>query len=316
LLRKLYFLLAIAVLPAGRTLAQANSSNAQTNASDPRSLANKYLRQNKLNEAENAFIQAIKVDPADVLNYGDLAILYLAKNNYPKAESTAAAGLKIKPGDLYIRSVLAKVYLQKGDAQNATRQLDEILKRSPRNIFAWCALASLAAPKDPSLQKKYLLKALSSSNTNIAIRLRIAELSIDQRKIDSAVFFLQSIKRSSPDFSPGLTRAYNALIQSLRAGDATQAKTRFAQFHDLLELDGAYIAAVASLNGPQLSSGYAGFTSSPNINQPVAVPGTFGRRRGFTDATTAVGLEAENSRAATHSVVAVTDYTPDGEMYL
>jgi len=314
LLRKVYFLLAIAALPAGRTLAQASGSNARTNTSDPRSLANQYLRQNKLNEAEIAFVQAIKVDPADVLNYGDLAILYLAKNNYAKAETTAAAGLRIKPADIYIRSVLAKVFLQKGDAQNATRQLDEILKGNPRNIFAWCALATMA--KDPSLQKKYLLKALSFSNTNIAIRLRMAELSIDQKNIDSAVFFLQSIKKGSPDFSPGLTRAYNALIQSLRGNDATQINPRFAQFHDLLALHGAYIAAVAPLNGPQLSSGYAGFTSSPNMNQPVAAPGTFGRRRGFADATTAIGLDAENSHAATRSVVAVTDYTPDGEMYL
>ncbi len=311
---KFYCFVTLAALTAVSALAQAPGTS-------PRLLAYQYLRQNNLTQAENAFGQAIKADPGDIFNYRDLAILYLTQNNYAKAENTASAGLKLKPDDSYIRSVLAKVYIQKGDRQNATRQLEELIRRDPKSIFAYCALASLGESKE-----KYLLKALKYAPANIVIRLRLADLGIDNGKPDSTIAFLQDIKRLSPDFSSEVRASYNELIQSLRAGNLKNAKDHLTRFQNVLELTGSYISALAPLNGPQLPSGYAEFASSPNIGEDVTATRGFGTNKGFTDATRDIGLEsasaaprtgaAPGTGGATRSVVAVTDYTAAGEMYL
>ncbi|HEV2478667.1 MAG TPA: FG-GAP-like repeat-containing protein [Puia sp.] len=307
---KLYCFLTLAALSATTTFAQPPGSS-------PRLLAYQYLRQNNIDQAENAFAQAIKADPRDIFNYRDLAILYLTKNNYAKAESTASAGLRLKPDDKYIRSVLAKVYIQKGDRQNATRQLDELIRRDPKNIFAYCALAALGESKE-----RYLLTALKYAPANIVIRFRLADALLDHGKLDSTISFLQDIKRGSPDFPAELKASYNELIQSLRAGNIQQSKTRIQRFGTVLELTGSYISALAPLNGPQLPSGYAEFASSQNIGEDFTTSRGFATNKGFTDATRDIGLSFEGSGAATspgaatRSVVAVTDYTAAGEMYL
>src|SRR5690242_17339419 len=113
----------------------------QNDNSSPRLLAYKYLQANQINEAEFAFLKAIKTNPREILNYRDLAVLYLSKKNYSKAESTAKSGLSLQPGNIEMRSVLAKIYLEKKDKQTAVRELNDIIKRDPRNVFAYYALA-------------------------------------------------------------------------------------------------------------------------------------------------------------------------------
>ena len=133
--------------------------------------------------------------------------------------------------------------------------------------------------------------------------------------MDSAISFLQDIKRLSPEFSPELKTAYNELVGVLRAGDFQRAKLRLARFHSVLELTGTYIAAQNPLNGPQLPAGYAEFASSPNSSEDVTNTRGFASGKGFADATKTVGLDL-GSAAATRSVVAVADYTAGGDMFL
>ncbi|MFT4154661.1 FG-GAP-like repeat-containing protein, partial [Parafilimonas sp.] len=302
---RILFVIAIAALAYSKAFSQEGNL-------PPRMLAYQYLQQNQVNEAEFAFIKAIKTSPKEILNYRDLAILYLTKKNYSKAESTAKAGLKIKPDDTEVRSVLAKLYIQKGDRLNAILQLKDIVKRSPRNVFAYYALADLGA-YNSAIQENFLLKALSIAPANIVVRLNLAELFIRTNKADSAIYYLQGIKKTAPAFSPAVSSAYSQLMQSLQAGNFSNAKMYAGRFHSLLALTGAYIEASSLLEGPKLPVGYAAFASGQVENKSRNAGRGYLASKGFADATGPLGLEFDNAGQA---VIAVTDYTDAGDMYL
>ena len=292
----------------------AGNAFSQNENLPPRMLAYQYLQQNQVNEAEFAFLKAIKTDPNEILNYRDLAVLYLSKKNYTKAESTAKAGLKLKPDDPDVKSVLAKIYLQKNDRRNAIIQLNSIARKNSRNVFAWYSFSGLAA--DIYLKERYLFKVLSLSPANVVARLNLAELLISNNKADSAIFYLQGIKKTVPAFSPALNASYSQLTQSLSAKDFLKAKTQISRFKDLLALTSSYIESMALLAGPQLPVGYAAFASSQVQNKGQNTRRGYATNKGFTDATKLIGLGFNDTDKATDGVIAVTDYTDAGEMYL
>jgi len=223
----------------------------QNNKVPLRMLAYQYLKNNQIDEAEIAFVKAIKTDPKQILNYRDLALLYLTEKNYSKAESTALGGLKLNANNTEVRAILATAYIQKKENQKAIAQLNEILKRNRKSVFAYYTLSNLDATGNYSLQKNYLLKAISISPSNIVLRLSLAEALVRSNKADSAIFYLQSVKKIAPAFSPALSASYDQLVQSLRSNDFSKAKIYSDRFHNLLELTGLYVEALAALEGPK-----------------------------------------------------------------
>ncbi len=288
----------------------------QNNKVPLRMLAYQYLKNNQIDEAEIAFVKAIKTDPKQILNYRDLALLYLSEKNYSKAESTALGGLKLNANNTEVRAILATAYIQKKENQKAITQLNEILKRNRKSVFAYYTLASLDATENYSLQKNYLLKALSIAPSNIVLRLSLAEALVRSNKADSAIFYLQSVKKIAPAFSPALSASYNQLVQSLRSNDFSKAKIYSDRFHNLFELTGVYVEALAALEGPKLPVGYAEFATGEIRNKGINTRKAYFTNEKFVDATKAIGLEFQNSNKATHAVIAVTDYTDAGEMFL
>ncbi|MBX3253026.1 MAG: VCBS repeat-containing protein [Chitinophagaceae bacterium] len=282
----------------------------QDNKVSLRVLAYQYLQKNQLNEAEAAFEKAIKISPAEILNYRDLAILYLTEKNYGKAENIARAGLKLNPGNDEMRSVLAKIYIRKGEKQNAVNELNTAIRNNGKNTFAYYALANLhtAEPK-----KAYLLKALSIAPGNVVILLHLAEALTRDHKADSAVFYLQEIKKIAPDFSPAINTPYHQAIQALRGRQFSGALVYLSKFHDLFRVTGACIESQLMLDGPGLSSGYADFASGNK--KPGTRRVTVGNTR-FTDASSAIGLDNSLQNKTGNAVIAVTDYSEAGEMYL
>ncbi|MBX2922821.1 MAG: VCBS repeat-containing protein [Chitinophagaceae bacterium] len=284
----------------------------QDNRVSLRVLAYQYLQKNQVNEAEAAFVKAIKISPDEILNYRDLAILYLTEKNYGKAENIARAGVKLKPGNDEMRAVLAKIYAGKGEKQNAVNELNTIIQNNRKNIFACYALANLYAPG----QKNYLLKALSLAPANVVIRADLAAILTRNNKADSAIYYLQEIKKIATDFSPAINSFYNQAIQALRSNQFSRALVHINRFHDLLRVTGAYIEALSVLEGPKLSSGYADFASGQVQNKKANARRATVSNTRFTDATDAIGLDNKNQNTSGNAVVAVTDYSESGEMYL
>lgn len=279
-------------------------------------LAYQYLQDNHVDEAELAFLKAIQTDPREILNYRDLALLYMTEKNYTKAESEARTGLRLKANNTEIRSVLAEMYLQKGDKQSATRELRGILSIDPRNIYAYYTLAGLnSIPPNYSEEKSYLAKVLSFAPANIVPRLQLAEILAGNGKSDSALYYLQSVKKIAPDFSAAAAGFYNQAVTALHGNKSGSALVYIRQFHNLMKLTTVYAHGLDDVEGPKLPVGNPQFTTSQIANRYASSRKVSPRDVRFTDASRNVGINFGRGRA-TRSVIAVTDYSTTGEMYL
>jgi len=285
------------------------------NAQSARALAYDYLQQNHIEEAKLAFLKAIKTDPKEVLNYRDLALLYLSDRDYPKAEAQVNAGLRLNINDVNLRSVLAEIYLQKGDRQSAVRELNNIVRISPKNIYAYYKLA-LTNAGNPNAQKTWLLKAIAAVPANIVPRFELCEILAAQGKSDSALYYLQSVKKIAPDLSAVTASSYNKAARALQGNHAAEALNYIREFHNRMKATAAYAHDLQDVEGPILPVGRVEFTTSQVVNKYANTRKVTLQNMKFTDATKSVGLEVDYTTGNTPAVMAVTDYSEAGEMYL
>ena len=290
---------------------KTSNTNAATDT-DPGQLARQYMAKNQFDEAEAAFIKAIQVSPANILNYGSLARLYLLQNNYAAAENDLKEGLKISADSQDLMLLLAEVYIHKGDKQGAVNELKAILNKNPKNGRAWYKLADLGPQGGGnSWVKNCLLKSLSFIPANIVLRLRLAEIYAGSNQTDSARFFTEGVKKIAPDFSAPADASYQKTISLLQGNNAAGALPYLVQFHKLMKTTAAYASGIDEIDVPLLLDGYPAFTTTLTNEGVNSLNGFV-----FTDATAAVNLTTDKSLKATHPVIAIADYDQEGNFYV
>ncbi len=248
-------------------LTDGNAQNDAGIKSSPRVLAFQYLQQNKMAEAEAAFLKAIQVTPKDISNYSDLSLLYLKELRYNDAEAQAMAGMRLNKNSSLIRSILAKINVQKGNKPTAINELKTILQREPKNIYANYTLANLNSTASVNDKKKSLSKVLSFTPDNIIIRLQLTALFLQSGKADSALFFLQSVKKIAPDFSTPAADFYNRTAIAIHANKLSNALIYLGQFQDLMKTTVIYARGLSALELPSLPDGYTEFNTSQITNK-------------------------------------------------
>ena len=289
------------------------TSSSQDKGLPLRLMAYEYLQKNQMDEAEAAFQRAIKTTPDDILNYRDLAIFYLVQKKYAKSEATANAGLRLKPGNEELKSVLAKVYIQTGEKMPAYNELYSILQKNNKNVFAIYNIAMLNPFGIEASKKAYLLNALSLSPTNVVIHLSLIEALIKSKETDSALYYMQNIKRIVPEFPPAVALSYNKAVSALQGNKPEQVENYLNRFKDVFKVTASYIEGLSVLEGPKLSLGYADFTSSHIQNKNTGTT-TFNIR--FSDATNAIGIKLPEGKKSSGEIVAIADYSDAGEMFI
>lgn len=246
------------------TQCKTKDEEAKNYYNDPRILAISFLQKNKFDEAEAAFKKAIKTDPGNFLNYADLALLYLAKKDYDEAEKQVQAGLKIQPNHTGLKLTLAEVYIREGNKENAVKELKSVLAIDSGNAPAWYKLALLsAAEKNYPDQKSSLLQLLDITPSNIVPRLQLSELLAQEGKSDSALFFMQSIKKIVPEFNLATDSIYRKAVALITANNQTADVIQYIQkFQNLMQLTKAYASGLDEIDQPRLLTGYAAFNDS------------------------------------------------------
>jgi tetratricopeptide (TPR) repeat protein len=308
-----FFLFIPAILLSGCKHKQGNAGgDSQT---DPRSAALLYMSQNHLDEAEVSFLKAIEVDENNISNYIDLTRLYLLQKNYNKAIDEAKAGLKIKPGSTDLQLVLAEVYEEQQDKQDAINQLQEILKTDPKNVKALYKLSGLGpAGSETTWRKQYLLKVLSLAPANIVPRAELAEIFAGDNKSDSARYYLEGIKKISPDFSSAAKSAYEQAIALLQANQPAKAAPYIRQFHQLIKITPLYDSDHFEIAFSKMIAGYPGFVINDDEQISDADSRNF-KNVTFHDVDH-IGLPFDKSLRATRSVLAVADREANGNLYV
>lgn len=305
-----YFIMIPALFFVTAFIATCQTKNEpdKKNYNDPRIMAIDFLRKNSFDEAERAFKKAIKTDPGNILNYADLSLLYLAKKNYADAEKQIQAGTKIQPGNAQLRLIRAEIFIQQGNSGKSIEELQNIIRTDPKNAPAWYKLAKLAAvEKNYTVQKSGLLKIVGITQANIVPRLQLSELLAGEGKADSALFFMQSVKKIAPEFNRAIDTPYRKAEALLTGKQARAAVHYIQQLQKALQLTEAYVSGLNEIDQPQLLTGYSvfndsRFSQSYNKNRKVTLSDIK-----FTDASRATGLIIPPIQHAASSTMALAD---------
>ncbi|HVW13126.1 MAG TPA: FG-GAP-like repeat-containing protein [Mucilaginibacter sp.] len=289
--------------------------NTANNQTDPRLAALMYMSQNHLDEAEAAFQKAIEVNPDEILNYIDLVKLYILQKNYDKAAEEARTGLKVKPGNADLELILAEALEGKQDRQGAINEIQGVLKTDPKNVKALYQLSGLGpAGSDATWKKPYLLKVLNLLPANIVTRLQLAEIFAGNNQADSARYFLEGVKKISPQFPSSANEFYSHALSLLQAGQGPQALPYIRQFHQLMKITPLYDSDHDAVEFPKMVAGSPGII----VNDDEQI--TEADSRNFKSVTFAdvdhVGLPFDKGLNATNSVLAVADREANGNLYV
>jgi tetratricopeptide (TPR) repeat protein len=291
------------------------SGDAGNSQTDPRSAALVYMSQNHLDEAEASFQKAIQVNPDEILNYIDLVKLYILRRDYEKAIDEARSGLKVKPGNSNLQLILAEALADKHDRQAAINELQEILKNDPKNTKALYQLSGLGPDgSDLTWKKPYLLKVLGRTPANIVPRLQLAEIFAANNQADSARYFLEGVKKISPNFSSAANTFYKQALSLLQANQALKALPFIRQFHQLIKITPLYDANHDEVEFPKMVAGYPGFIINDDEQISEAQSRNF-KSVTFADVTHA-GLPFDKGLKAINSVLAIADREANGNLYV
>ncbi|MEO8819989.1 MAG: FG-GAP-like repeat-containing protein [Ginsengibacter sp.] len=303
---------------------QKSKTNSEKTNTDPKGFALLYLSQNKLDEAEAAFQQAIKMNPEDTSSYIGLTRLYLLQKNYDAAEKLCMAGLKNNPGNIDLKLLLAETYDFKNDKVNAVRELNEILKEDPKNVSAYYKLAEIdSSAANAGLRKFYLLKVQNLAPANIVPRIQLAELYAAEGKTDSSLSYFQSIKKIAANFSDAAETSYQKAAALLQANKTTEALVYIQQFHGLMKISPEYSTGLDEIEIPKMVAGYFNFDTNISVSALDTTHAadnnknnSFNAPLKFTDFPGIPGYSISNNLKAENSVLAVADYDAQGNMYL
>ena len=296
----------------------------QTSTPNPKELALLYLSQNHLNEAKAAFTEALQLQPNDLSNYINLTRLNLLQKNYSDGENLAKAGLKLQPADKDLMLFLAEIYDKQNDLTNAEMELHRILTYYPKSVKAYYALAEFDTSIFHAAAKKiYLLKVVSLVPANIVPRIHLALLLAREKKTDSSLFYLQSVKKIAPAFFPAEKFYYQKAVSQLDGNKPVLALPYIIQFKKLMEITPEYALGNNAIAIPEIPDGYFHFDTNIRnllLDTSQVVLNENGteviNQMHFTDATAATGLSVAGTSHAVHAVMAVTDYDADGNMYV
>lgn len=103
-------------------------------------LGNIAFKQGHIREAENFFIESIKVD-SQKGHYADLGALYSQMGQYEEAKLKLDQALKNNPDDYYAREALGNLYLQTDNIKEAIREFQFATFIDPQNPSSFNGLA-------------------------------------------------------------------------------------------------------------------------------------------------------------------------------
>jgi Flp pilus assembly protein TadD len=271
------------------------------------------LERGRLPEAEVQFKQVVALAPRDPLGYANLGLTYLRGGRYAEAETQLRRARRLDPASPEIGLIAAKLYALTGQADKARATLTE-LRRDAKVLYA---LAELEAEKaDSGAGRRYesqLREVLGLAPASVAVRLKLVDVLVRRGEADSAVRYLEEVRRLRPEPPAEARPHFDATLQHLRAGRLAQARVALDRFLRVMEVTAPYQASlneVKWIEGPLVGRPVLAFNPQTLVATRSLIP--FGRTSEvrFTDVTGEAGL-ADHGTAPT--ALAMGDYDGDGE---
>lgn len=197
-----------------------------------------FFARGEYNKAQLAYMQALEKDPGYILAYNNLGIVFLIGGETDTARFIFEKVLTLQPGNIMALNNLGLVYESRGEGEEAKKKYNEVLMKDPGNI---CARANLARvfmdegswgkagkiynqleeerPDSPlstfslaeffhrtgdlKRSERYLRKTLKLQPSHFSAREILAEILINQKRYNEALFNLLRLREQAPG-DPGV----------------------------------------------------------------------------------------------------------------
>src|SRR5437762_2269678 len=204
-----------------------------------RMLGLSYLQRNQLPEAESQFKKLTELAPDDPLGYAELGLTYLQAGRYAEAEKELRKARELDPANTEIGLALARLYALTGRSAEARTTLERLRRDTTRNAHVLYALAELDAQQhDSASVRRYedgLRDVLAVAPANLVARLKLVDAFARRGEADSAIRYLEEVRRTPPELPREARTNLDSSIQLLRAGNVGQARPALDRFFGLVE---------------------------------------------------------------------------------
>jgi len=131
----------------------------------------RYLKQDRYNEALEALFEALRIQPKNAVLYNDIGSIFLKRNKKTKAISYFKRAISLDPGYAISYLNLASTYIESRKPKVALTFLDKVLMLDPKNKHAYFlqGLANLKM-KQKRLAKYLFKKALELDPSFVAAK--------------------------------------------------------------------------------------------------------------------------------------------------
>ena len=262
------------------------------------------LERGMLPEAEGQFKTVVALTPKDPTGYANLGLTYLRAGHLADAEEQLRRARHLDPANPEVGLIVAKLYALTGRDALAR----EVLAALPRDAKVLYALAQIDSQNPATLRE-----VLALAPANLAIRLQLVDLLLRQGEADSALRYLEDVRRLRPEPPKEAKPHLEATMRSLRAGRLADARVSFDRFLRAMEVTAPYQAAlrdVAWTEGPLVGRPILAFNPQSLITARGLLRMGSAREVRFTDVTGEAGL-SEGGTPPT--ALALGDYDGDGE---
>jgi tetratricopeptide (TPR) repeat protein len=165
------------------------------------SLANRLMKQGRLDEAFEHYAEALRLQPDYFEGHGSLAVVLLNLGRFAEAEPHYRAALRLRPDDAKAREGLAGALAGQGRLEESLEEFAEALRLKPRFPSAHYNLARVLADHGRIAEaiERYE-NTLRLKPDHYKAHYNLAQLLISQRRMDEGVAHLHEVLRYQPDF--------------------------------------------------------------------------------------------------------------------
>jgi len=285
-----------------------------------------YLEEFQLEEAENEFLNLIKLAPNEKLGYANLGLTYLRMGKYEEAEKQLFKAIKIDPKDADVTLLLATVYQMDDKREKAIATLKAALKFAPGHIKILYLLSELYSTEldeeSKEQRENFSRQLVEKAPGNIVPLLNLTDIYIHKGANDKAIEQLEIIQKQFPEFPKEAVDYFDKTLTLLKKTDKEKAIIQFTIFHNYMKVTTPYQAGIMELKGPGGSLiGFPLITYDQQTSSRISENESILDVIKFTNITTYVGLDAvpifasgENSEFKNSTHIEAADYDGDGDV--
>lgn len=213
-----------------------------------------YIEEEQYLNAVKQFKSFIDIVPFEASGYANLGWSYLQlPNKLDSAEIYLLEAEKLSQDNSNIVFIVAKMYELTDRKSAAVQRLHSIINNRTDHVLSLYQLSEFyrtpSEDQDLNKSEKLLLRVLDILPGNLAVHLKVVDLSIKNNHLERALFSLEAVRQILPAIPEETNKYLNESIRLLRNNDRSKSMVQSLMFHNLLKSTTFYKSGVKEIRG-------------------------------------------------------------------